>query len=98
MPVMNGVEATRRIRSLPSEAASLPIIAMTAHALVEEKQRCLDAGMNDHVTKPIDPDALFATLRRWAKPRKEAVVPKKAVLRRRAIGFRRSRAWMSRMD
>ena len=43
---------------------------MTAHALVEERQRCLDAGMNDHVTKPIEPDALFATLKRWAKPRR----------------------------
>ena len=50
----------------------LPIIAMTAHALVEERQRCLDAGMNDHVSKPIDPDALFATLMRWAKPRRSA--------------------------
>ena len=49
-----------------------PIIAMTAHALVEERQRCLEAGMNDHVTKPIDPDALFATLKRWAKPRAQA--------------------------
>ena len=42
---------------------------MTAHALVEERQRCLDAGMNDHVSKPIDPDALFATLARWATSR-----------------------------
>ena len=42
---------------------------MTAHALVEERQRCLDAGMNDHVSKPIDPDVLFATLMRWAHPR-----------------------------
>ena len=49
----------------------LPIIAMTAHALVEERQRCLEAGMNDHVTKPIEPDALFAALKRWAKPRPE---------------------------
>ena len=45
---------------------------MTAHALVEERQRCLEAGMNDHVTKPIDPDALFAALKRWAKPREQA--------------------------
>jgi HPt (histidine-containing phosphotransfer) domain-containing protein len=50
-----------------------PIIAMTAHALVEERQRCLDAGMDDHVSKPIDPDALFATLMRWAKPRPRQV-------------------------
>jgi HPt (histidine-containing phosphotransfer) domain-containing protein len=42
---------------------------MTAHALVEERQRCLDAGMNDHVSKPIDADNLFSTLKRWTKPR-----------------------------
>jgi HPt (histidine-containing phosphotransfer) domain-containing protein len=44
---------------------------MTAHALVEERQRCLDAGMNDHVSKPIDPDHLLSTLLRWAKPRSQ---------------------------
>jgi HPt (histidine-containing phosphotransfer) domain-containing protein len=42
---------------------------MTAHALVEERQRCIDAGMNDHISKPIDPDAMFSTLLRWATPR-----------------------------
>jgi HPt (histidine-containing phosphotransfer) domain-containing protein len=47
---------------------------MTAHARIEERQRCLDAGMNDHVSKPIDPDALFSTLLRWAKP-KSMVAP-----------------------
>jgi CheY-like chemotaxis protein/HPt (histidine-containing phosphotransfer) domain-containing protein len=68
MPEMDGFMATRRLRARP-ELRGLPIIAMTAHALVEERQRCLDAGMNDHVSKPIDPDALFATLMRWAKRR-----------------------------
>jgi two-component system, sensor histidine kinase and response regulator len=68
MPEMDGFTATRLIRA-QSGLQGLPIIAMTAHALVEERQRCLDAGMNDHVSKPIDPDALFATLLRWAKPR-----------------------------
>jgi CheY-like chemotaxis protein len=68
MPEMDGFTATRHIRA-QSRLQSLPIIAMTAHALTEERQRCLDAGMNDHVSKPIDPDALFATLMRWAKPR-----------------------------
>ena len=66
MPVMDGFTATKLLRADP-RFREIPIIAMTAHALVEEKQRCLDAGMNDHVTKPIDPDALFATLKRWAK-------------------------------
>ena len=68
MPEMDGFTATRLIRAQPRLQA-LPIIAMTAHALVEERQRCIEAGMNDHVSKPIDPDALFATLMRWAKPR-----------------------------
>ena len=68
MPEMDGFTATRLLRTQP-RLQELPIIAMTAHALVEERQRCLEAGMNDHVSKPIDPDALFATLMRWAKPR-----------------------------
>jgi two-component system sensor histidine kinase/response regulator len=68
MPEMDGFTATRLLRSRP-QLQGLPIIAMTAHALVEERQRCLEAGMNDHVSKPIEPDALFATLRKWARPR-----------------------------
>jgi len=68
MPEMDGYTATRVLRA-DLRFADLPIIAMTAHALVEERQRCLEAGMNDHVTKPIEPDALFAALKRWVKPR-----------------------------
>jgi two-component system sensor histidine kinase/response regulator len=68
MPEMDGFTATRLLRA-QRRFQGLPIIAMTAHALVEERQRCLEAGMNDHVSKPIDPDALFATLMRWAKAR-----------------------------
>jgi|HubBroStandDraft_5_1064220.scaffolds.fasta_scaffold03549_2 signal transduction histidine kinase/DNA-binding response OmpR family regulator/HPt (histidine-containing phosphotransfer) domain-containing protein len=75
MPEMDGFTATRLLR-LDPRLQKFPIIAMTAHALVEERQRCLDAGMNDHVSKPIDPDALFSTLLRWAKPRpKQATEP-----------------------
>ena len=66
MPEMDGITATKLLRADP-RLQSLPIIAMTAHALVEERHRCLEAGMNDHVSKPIDPDALFATLARWTK-------------------------------
>ncbi len=66
MPEMDGFTATRLIRA-HCHTEKLPIVAMTAHALVEERQRCLEAGMNDHVSKPIDPDALFATLLRWTK-------------------------------
>jgi len=64
MPEMDGFGATRQIRADP-RFASLPIIAMTAHALLEERQHCLEAGMNDHIAKPIEPEALFHTLRRW---------------------------------
>ena len=68
MPEMDGYQATAKLRS-DARFAALPIIAMTAHATIEERQRCLDAGMNDHVSKPIDPDNLFSTLMRWSRPR-----------------------------
>jgi CheY-like chemotaxis protein len=64
MPVMDGLDATRAIRRLP-EGAELPILAMTANAFDEERQRCLDAGMDDHVAKPVVAEQLFATLYDW---------------------------------
>src|SRR6185436_4013879 len=67
MPEMDGYQATAKLRS-DSRLAALPIIAMTAHATVEERQRCLAAGMNDHVAKPIDPAALFDAVGRFYKP------------------------------
>ena len=67
MPEVDGFEATRRIRA-DARFAGLPIIAMTAHAMAEERERCLAAGMADHITKPIDPEAMFRTLARWVKP------------------------------
>ena len=66
MSVLDGYEATRRIRSNP-EHDNLIIIAMTAHALVEERERCLALGMNDHLTKPIDVAALYRTLRHFCR-------------------------------
>ncbi|MBT3345447.1 MAG: PAS domain S-box protein, partial [Gemmatimonadetes bacterium] len=63
MPVMDGETATRHIRQ--DGYADLPILAMTANAMAGDRERCLAAGMNDHITKPIDPEALFAALRRW---------------------------------
>jgi CheY-like chemotaxis protein len=63
MPNMNGLEATRQIREIP-EYRDVPIIAMTANAFAEDKARCRDAGMNDFLIKPFDPDTLFATLLR----------------------------------
>jgi CheY-like chemotaxis protein/HPt (histidine-containing phosphotransfer) domain-containing protein len=67
MPVLDGYDATRLIRSAPQFHA-LPIIAMTAHALVHERDRCLALGMNDYVSKPVDPDQLYAVLARWIRP------------------------------
>jgi two-component system, sensor histidine kinase and response regulator len=64
MPEMDGHEATRRLRA-DDRFADLPIVAMTAHALVEERQRCFDSGMNDHLAKPVHPDALYQSIARW---------------------------------
>ena len=64
MPVMDGIEATRILRS-DARFQTLPIIAMTANALVSDRELCLQAGMNDHIAKPIDPDQLFGVLMRW---------------------------------
>jgi CheY-like chemotaxis protein len=68
MPVMDGVTATKAIRSKP-QLINLPIIAMTANVMAADREKCIEAGMNDHVAKPIDPDELFAVLLRWIKPR-----------------------------
>jgi PAS domain S-box-containing protein len=64
MPLLDGLAATRAIRARP-ENAPLPILAMTAGALSEDRTRCLAAGMNDVITKPVDPDKLYAMLLRW---------------------------------
>ena len=66
MPVMDGLEAARRIRALADpEKARIPIVAMTANAFEEDRRRCLEAGMNDHLGKPIDPENLKKTLLRY---------------------------------
>jgi len=67
MPEMDGFEATQLIRE-DRRFQRLPIIAMTAHAMVEERAKCLASGMNDHVAKPVDPDLLFAALAKWIRP------------------------------
>ncbi|MBK7002580.1 MAG: response regulator [Rhodoferax sp.] len=74
MPEMDGLEATRCIRALP-EFQNLPIIAMTANAMAGDRQRSLDAGMNDHLTKPIDQVLLQDMLAHWIKPRARQAVP-----------------------
>ena len=63
MPVMDGLEATRRIRSMEKEDAKMiPIIALTANAFDEDVQRSIQAGLNAHLSKPVEPDALYETL------------------------------------
>lgn len=84
MPVMDGLAATRAIRAAAAEARqdrggppaklwlqNLPIIAMTANALAEDKVRCLEAGMDDHIAKPIMPDVLHALLLHWLPGKQE---------------------------
>ncbi|MEN8257225.1 MAG: response regulator [Thermodesulfobacteriota bacterium] len=74
MPVMDGHEASRRIRQWEQSSerrqkhGALPIIAMTAYAMGGDKEKCLEAGMNDHVSKPLDPQHMFATLTKWMPP------------------------------
>ncbi|CCQ89648.1 putative FOG: CheY-like receiver [Nitrospina gracilis 3/211] len=64
MPVMDGFEAARQIRQ-DKKFESLPVIALTANAMAGDRERTAEVGMNDHVTKPIDPEAMYQTLRRW---------------------------------
>ena len=68
MPVMDGVTATIEIRKIEKNK-DLPIVAMTANAMQQDREKCTDAGMNDHVAKPIDPDELFRALLKWIKPK-----------------------------
>lgn len=68
MPIMDGYQAAREIRK-DERLMDLPIIAMTAHAMSGDREKSLEAGMNDHVTKPIDPGELLTALARWIKPR-----------------------------
>jgi signal transduction histidine kinase/CheY-like chemotaxis protein len=72
MPTLDGVAATRTLRALGGPASETPIIALTASSEAKDRQRCLDAGMDDFITKPIDPEELDAALDRWRTGRRQA--------------------------
>jgi signal transduction histidine kinase/CheY-like chemotaxis protein len=70
MPILDGFAATEKIRALARpDAATVPIIAMTANAFAEDVQKCLATGMNDHLAKPLDPEKLYATLAKYVQPK-----------------------------
>ncbi len=71
MPVMDGLEATRAIRAIPAFAQKPPIVAMTAHSQASDREKSLASGMNDHITKPLDPTELVQTLIKWIVPLSE---------------------------
>jgi len=64
MPIMNGYEATSAIRKLPNYE-TIPIIALTAGTVVGEKEKCIDAGMNDYISKPVDKENLATIMEHW---------------------------------
>ena len=92
MPEMDGIQATRLIRA-DARHAAVPIIAMTAHAMVEERDRCLAAGMVDHITKPLDPDAMLRTLARWVRSGAQRAAPAAAARTDTTAGAADGTAW-----
>jgi PAS domain S-box-containing protein len=80
MPVMDGYEASRQIRGSGMSFKDIPIIAMTAHAMTGDREKCLEAGMNDYISKPVSPQLLFEAIEKWSKgkgqnPQKETEGP-----------------------
>ena len=77
MPEMDGYAVTRALRG-QERWQNLPVIAMTANAMAGDREKCLQAGMNDYVSKPVDPDELLAIIERWVKPTQPAAAPSAA--------------------
>ncbi|CAK0749758.1 two-component system, sensor histidine kinase and response regulator [Gammaproteobacteria bacterium] len=93
MPEMDGLEATRIIRSLPS-GTEIPIIAMTANAFEEDRRACAKAGMNDFVAKPVDPEALYTALIKWLP----IEIPAQSQLEEKDVAWRKRLATVPGLD
>ncbi|MEK7661654.1 MAG: response regulator, partial [Pseudomonadota bacterium] len=76
MPNMDGFEATRAIRALKGKYLELPIVALTAAAMEEDRRKCAAAGMSDFITKPLDPNAIGQILNKWSQKPIEAQKPR----------------------
>jgi CheY-like chemotaxis protein len=68
MPIMDGFEATAQIRAMHSEISQIPIIAITAHAMKDDRQKCIDGGMNDYISKPVSRKDLVALINQYTRP------------------------------
>lgn len=79
MPEMDGLTATSKIRAVPG-LADLPILAITAHAMITDRDKSIKAGMNDHITKPINPEDLYHTLLKWIQETKVNKLKKKGII------------------
>ena len=90
MPVMDGFEATATIRARNDAKAQLPIVAVTAQAMQGDRERCLRAGMNDYISKPVQPEAFAAALKRWAVPRSDESGTRSGVLAEPAAAVART--------
>lgn len=91
MPVMDGLEAARIIRTLPSHRTT-PLLAMTANAFKEDKEAAIAAGMNDHITKPVEPSLLYSTLKHWLIPDASMDLPRTSAPRALIKGTSAERA------
>ena len=78
MPVMDGITATRAMREM-DELSHVPIVGLTASARIEDRERCIAAGMNDYLPKPVEPKDLWSTLTRWLAPHDTTGQPERAI-------------------